>query len=363
MLFKDQLLRTYEDVIKKSENKRDGIIDGIPFPFERFSDYIPSIDRGSHTGLIGSSGTGKSTIARELFVFAPLTFGLKADYPVKVFYFALEDDEVSIIKKSMLYYMYKECNLEMTYWGINSKKRPLNDNEKRCLDQSAAYLKNFMNNLFIIDDCFTPNQIRSRMDEFEAKGYIKQGDHVIVIIDNFSNITPDLDETKHAAIGRLSAEIIRMDFCKKRGYSALSILQTDIESDKNSFRNAGTGKMSLAAIEPSTASIGDNKTVVRSFHSMLGLFNPWKYEIGNYPSADGYDISVLKNNFRSLLLLKSNNGEQTNARLGLRFRGGPGVFEELPSLLEKEQLEYIYTELRNIELAKRERNAQSKMFH
>ena len=61
-------------------------------------------------------------------------------------------------------------------------------------------------------------------------------------------------------------------------------------------------------------------------HFIWGLFNPSKYEIENYC---GYNIKLLKNYFRSLLILKQNDGN-ADVEYPFFFHGGASIMNELP---------------------------------
>lgn len=44
------------DLRKQQERKKNGISNGIPFPFPRYKEYIPDIEKGSYFGILGASG-------------------------------------------------------------------------------------------------------------------------------------------------------------------------------------------------------------------------------------------------------------------------------------------------------------------
>jgi hypothetical protein len=133
--------------------------------------------------------------------------------------------------------------------------------------------------------------------------------------------------------------------------TVIAVLQTDVESDKNSFRNSD--KAAISTLEPNTASIGDIKVIVRDFYVLLGLFHPWKYEIKRYPYHDGYDTNILRNRFRALLMLKNNEGEMA-PRLPLWFDGKHEDFSEMPSLHQSEELSKIYARIMKEEAERKE---------
>ena len=348
-----------DDILKLSADKLNGVINGVPFPYDRFKHYVPTLEKGVYSAILGSSGIGKSTLARELYVYHVLQFAHQYNYPVKIVYFALEDDKLKIMKKMFMYYAYSIFGVELSFWDINSKVKPLTPKEIEVLRKVNKFIAPLMDSIKIIDTVTTPNGMRNACDKMEEVGFFKDR-HVFVICDNFMNITPDeCDGDQWAAQSRFSSQIVRLDFCKKRGYSFIGILQTDMEQEKHSFRTVGK-QSSIASLEPSTASIAGNKGMVRDFHLLFGIFNPARYEITGYPKADDYDITQLRNHFRSVLLLKSNDGELPYGRLGLRFHGVPGHFEELPPASEKDKLNLIYQDIYERELLRIEKSAVQK---
>ena len=355
--------RVCEDIKKKSDNKKNNIIDGIPFPLERYRPYVPLIEKGIYAGVLGSSGVGKSTFTRFVYLYSVISFAIENNYPVKVMYFALEDNKEKIMKKIISHYLYVHYGVSLSFHDINSRFKPLPPDIVALLEKEKAFFDKLEKILFIIDTVSSPNGIKIACDYAKEKGTITDEDHVVAIIDNFDNVTPDKeDDSKWAAINRLSAVIIRLDFCKMRNFSVLAVLQADMEQEKHSFRAAGSGKVAVSSIEPSLASIGGSKEVARHVHLLFGIFNPWRYEIEYYPSADGYNTGKLKNNFRSLLLLKTNDGEIPYGRLGMFFNGKVEEFAELPLTENKDQLEAIYREVEARRLESRQKFTQKEMF-
>ena len=140
--------------------------------------------------------------------------------------------------------------------------------------------------------------------------------------------------------------------------TVIAVLQTDVDTDKNSYRNSD--KAPISTLEPNTASIGDIKVIIRDFYLLLGLFHPWKYEIKRYPYQDGYNTEILRNNFRSLLMLKNNEGEMA-PRLPLWFDGRKEIFAEMPDISEKDKLDKLYGDILAEATRKKELYARKKL--
>ena len=217
------------DISKKSENKRNNILDGIPFPLERYQPYVPLIEKGIYAGILGSSGVGKSTFTRFVYLYSVISFAIKNNYKVKILYFALEDNREKIMKKIISHYLFERHNLSLSFHDLNSRFKALDKQIIDVLEKEKAFFAKLEEILYIIDHVSSPNGIKKSCDIAKEKGIIKDDDHVITIIDNYDNITPDKeDDSKWSAINRLSATIIRLDFCKMRNFSVVSVLQADL---------------------------------------------------------------------------------------------------------------------------------------
>jgi hypothetical protein len=94
-------------------------------------------------------------------------------------------------------------------------------------------------------------------------------------------------------------------------------------------------------LEPSLEGFGDCKTISRDPNVILGLFAPNRY---NIPEHNTYDITVLKDNYRSLSILKYRDGEP-NIKIPLYFDGAVDHFKELPPS-DGASINKIYSELR-----------------
>jgi hypothetical protein len=147
-----------------------------------------------------------------------------------------------------------------------------------------------------------------------------------------------------------------MNLCKKLNFSFLAIVQNDMESEKNAGRYNGGN---ISSVEPTLGSFGDIKIISRSMHVIWALFNPWRYGILTYPNTKGYNIDLLRNKFRSLLMLK-NNLDEMAPRLGLYFDGSKGTFEELPAVNDEEALRKIYDKVLMEEAKIRGSRSQNK---
>lgn len=347
-----------KDIIEKKERKEQGEFNGIPFPFSRYQDYIPSIDKGMYYGILGNSGLGKSRFIRNTFVYKVLEFSWMHKYPVKIIYFALEDGKLLVYKKFIKHYLWERHKINLPQKYIDSKDKPLDQKYLDVLQADKDFYENLEKSIYIINNATTPNEIYNVcmkvINEFGATH------HIVGIIDNYANITKDdYHKSEWEAVRELSRNKIRLDLCLKHNMTMIAVLQTDFDTEKFTARNAG--KAGIASVEPNMGSIGDVKVIARDMFVLLALFSPWKYEIERYPYAEGYRIDVLRDRFRSVLMLKNNEGEMA-PRLPLYFDGANEIFAELPRLEEADKLEMLYLKIIKEEKERKEKLGNSKLF-
>lgn len=340
--------RTIEDIKKKKLNKEKGNHNMVPISYSRYSDYFEGFTPGDHIGILGMTGSGKSKITRS-WLYDILDFSIATNYKVKIIYLALEDPEIPVAKKIMSHYLFTRHNVDISAKALSSKLAPLPDKYLELLEKDRNFWAEVEDRLAIINDRQSPNKIK----DFVLKVKEKYPDHhVFVIVDNQSNLIQDEEDVSEwAAIKRFARDVVRKIFCPL-GITTITVLQVDADTEKNTFRNANKG--SLTSIEPNLSSIGDAKVVAKTMHYVFGLFDPWRFEIKEYPCQGGYKTDVLRGRFRSLIHLKSNEDEIA-PRLGLYFDGKHEVFKEMPMITETEKLNILYNQVIEEEKQKKEK--------
>ena len=339
--------RVLRDILEKKKNKESGKFNNIPFCFSRYKNYFDGFNPGEYTGLLGMTGSGKSRLVR-FWMYHMIDFILQNDYPAKIVYFALEDQEIPVGKKMLSHYLYTRQQLSIGPQALNSRDNPISDTYINAIKKDELFYRKIYNIVEVVNHLSSPNQIEAKVGEvFKQYGKTHQ---IITIIDNQSNVTKDeQDDNEWAAIKRLSRDIIRLKFCKA-GITTITVLQVDADTEKNTFRNAGKG--SLINIEPNLSSVADAKVVARSMHNVFGLFDPWRFEIPAYPNSEGYNTKLMRGKFKALIHLKTNENEM-GPRLGLYFDGLHEIFEQMPQLGDKDALNLMYEKIMREEQQKR----------
>ena len=349
---------TMADIIAKKERKEKGLHNSVPFPFSRWLHSVDGFDPGTYYQILGGTNTGKSKLKRY-FIYKIAEFAFETGYQVKVLDFSLEDDRKEVYKKTMSHYLWKHHKEDLGLKYMNSRESPLNQKYIDLLQQDSGFFNEYDQIVNVINGATSPDEIFNICKRAHDKwGSTHQ---IITFVDNISNITKDpQDSNEFEAIKRWSRNIARLKLCKEMQMTIVDIMQLDFDSEKFAHRNANKG--TIASVEPSLSSIGDSKISARNSHVIMALFSPNRYDIHQYPNSDGYNIDVLRDNFRSLLMLKNSHGE-LGGRLPLLFDGKHENFDELPRLEDRDALDKIYREIVETEKQKLAKyGSQKSMF-
>jgi hypothetical protein len=94
-------------------------------------------------------------------------------------------------------------------------------------------------------------------------------------------------------------------------------------------------------IRPTLAGLADTKNTGKDCSVMLGITNPFAFEVPRYPGDKGYDITRLRGYARFLECVLNREGE-SNGLLALYFDGAVNYFAPLPPASDATQLQKVY---------------------
>lgn len=358
------LYKIVRDRIEQNKNLREsGGYVGIPVPFTRLQDYLPSLEQGHSIGILGGTGTGKSRFARYFSIYAPYKFYKDTGYKLKIFYLPLEDSKEKVYMNLICHYLNDIYGYKVSLQELQSKgSRILPQIIMDAIYEAEDFFSEFEDIVTILDGYSDPKSIYTVLESYlldPEVGYVDEYEvdvkgrkekqtryvplqHVILLLDNYSNI--DLDdshETERAAVQEMAKKYVRGYLCNFYKVTAIQVLQTDFATERAQY--GSDGKAIMSKVEPNLASIGDVKTISRSMHIIMSLFDPSKFDFLTYPQVSQkqlkedpeaikkvYNIDVLGNKFRALKVLKNNDGD-TGVRIGLYFDAITENFTELPS--------------------------------
>jgi hypothetical protein len=320
--------RTLGKIQQNAEIKKSGKFIGIPYPYPRLTQFVPSIDKEQVICVTSFTGAAKSKFSRYTFVLYPYEFSLHNDYNFEMDYYALEDSAEKVFKNILCHYLFMKHKINISLFDLDSKFKTLSSDIIKKILEGEKYLQDFSNKVRIKDSITNPygiyKDILRRANElgelkYEEKDWgnghkvnqivgfqPKDDTHWMMMCDNLNNI----DKEKHHSDKKEAMDSFVSKDCR--------LLYSKILKMTN---------------------LGGTKEVVRAYHLVFSLFNPHKFKIENYKQ---YDIKRIGNNFRELEILKNNDGFD-NIQVPLYFDGAAEYFRELPhSDKQKDELEKFY---------------------
>lgn len=367
--------RIYDKIQANKQNLEAGKPNCIPFPFKRFRKYLPGIMRGIPYLVTASSGVGKSQITKYMFLMSVHKFlqenpqsGIKA----KIIWFALEESKEMFILSLVSNRLKEKYGVSVPVIDLLSyRENPLPSEVLRMIADCGKDVEDLLSIVDIVDTISNPTGLYKYVrdnhllktgrtldkkitvmkddgtigEEDIPDKYVPHDENVwyIVVTDHIGLLDGEKGaESTHEAMTRWSAKYTRKMLCKFYGCTVVNIQQQAADTERMQFTRDG---LSIEQkLEPSLSGLGDNKLTQRDHIVVLGLFAPVRYEIVVH---NKYNIGVLKDNYRSLSIMKTNIGE-TNIKVGLQFDGSSNSFSELPHPLdEQHELERIYDSFRN----------------
>lgn len=363
-MFRDALNRIRENWNRKVS----GLVNNIPWEnFPTLNKHIPGIIKGVYYLVTASSGVGKTQLTKALFVMEPYKYIKK--YPeknlkLKIFYFALEESKEEFMLSLISNRLKTEYNISCSVLQLQSyTEEALPEDTIKKIEECEEYFADFEKYVEVIDSISNPTGIYKYVREYARKnGTIHEreieiednkikifshyepndpDEYVIVIVDHVSLLQEEKDfhtglvMNKHQTITKWSADFSRKQLTKHFKYVVVNVQQQAADKEKQQYTHQGLSIESK--LEPSLDALGDNKLTQRDALVALGLFAPNRYEMRKHM---GYDITRLKDNYRSLKILKNRLG-RPNLKKGLYFNGESNIFIELPKS-DSEAMETFY---------------------
>jgi replicative DNA helicase len=342
----------YEKIITNKQNKEEGKMNSILFPFPRFSELFPGWEKGKYYIASANSGVGKTKLAKFLSITTVYQFiKLNPHLKYKIFYFALEETKEDFWLGVISTILYEKYNIDISPSQLKSLgnftlEQSVVEKLQECKDivnDMETYIEviDFVSNptgIFktvkrYFDDPLIGKEIQDEHNS-EAKGYEYTDPNlwVFVITDHISLLSQESIEgyrlSLHETISLFSKQYCLKKFCKKYHCITINIQQQESGKEKQEFYRGETIEEKL---EPSLDGLGENKTTQRDADVVFGLFAPARYNIQYYR---GYDIVKLGDKYRALKILKDRHHGCANRYVHLKFNGATNYFSELPKPTE-----------------------------
>jgi replicative DNA helicase len=354
------------EVIKTNRYRRlTGKYNSIVLPFSRLSRVFPGLEKGAYWIITASSGIGKTKVTKFITVTSVYDFCKKNNIPFKIFYFALEESKNDFWLDIVSYLLRLHYNLRISSTDLKSVGEDiLSEDIVNKVESVLPIVEDMKKYIEVTDDISNGYGIYKKVrayadangtyekivtdDGQEFRGeYIPNNpeEYVLVITDHISLLQAEslnkVPMTHWQSINHFSQEYCLQQFCKKLKYITINVQQQSGDQEKQQFTHKGE---SIAQkLEPTLDGLADNKLTQRDATLVLGIFAPARYGIEEHR---GYDITRLKDSYRSLKILKDRHYGLANTYIPLYMEGSCNFFKELPK--SSEMTNEKYTVLENI---------------
>ncbi len=328
----------FDNVVNKINNGRMGLNKGIDMGHKRLFDYLNGVQRSTYYLIGGELGTGKSAFVDEAFVYNPYEFIASGvpDLDMHTIYFSLEIDKDRKITKAIAKRLYETYHVLVDINYILSKgKHRINEEIYRFVMEQKEHFYRMEQYVTIIDRPQNPTGIWKELVKFAAENgkwesnkelgdftpsnYIPNNPnkYILFVIDHIGLMRLERGFNRKQNIDKLSEYAIILR--NKCGFSPVLVQQ--LNRDMSS-----SGRFNINRVEPQLSDFKETGNTQEDADVVLALFSPARYDIKAFY---GYNTMLLKNNFKSLHLLKNRDGE-ADKMLGMGFIGKTGSFFELP---------------------------------
>lgn len=352
--------------LKNLEYRRNRVLNGdincIPLPFNRFIADLPGIEQGTYYLISGLSKSSKTQLTNYLFVYNSLLYAY--DNPnklsVKFFYFPLEETPESITLRFISFLLWIKFKIRVSPTDLKSTNsdKPLDDSilEKLHNEEIQSILRFYESKVEFLSDRNPTGvwKVAKNYAENNGKTFYKDlkikdkntgleetmkvfdyytpnnpNEYVFIIVDHVSLIDPEKGYQLRESINKLSEYMVILR--NRYNYIPVVVQQQSVETGNLEAFKANK-------IRPTLAGLGDSKYTGRDCTVMIGITNPFAFEL---PEYYGYDIRKLRGNFRIMEIVLNRNGI-SNGICPLYFDGAINYFKELPKPNEREELNKVY---------------------
>ena len=323
-------------VLTNLEDRRQRVLRGdincIPSPFKNFQRDFPGIEQGKMYLISGASKSGKSQLTSFLFLYNSILYAY--EHPdkvrIKVFYFPLEETPEKITIRFMCYLLYKLSDRKIRVSPMHLQSvtagnavepeilELLNSIEYRSIldffedrvlflqeRNPTGYWKTI--NKYAQDNgtihkkkVIMENKETGFPTEKEIFDYYTPNDpeeYVITIVDHISLVEQERGMTLKQCIDKLTE--YAMVFRNHYNYIPVLIQQQNMDTiSLDAYKNN--------KVRPTLAGLADSKDPGKATSVMLGITNPYAFELPYYPypndenNPNNYLIRNLKGYFRYL---------------------------------------------------------------
>lgn len=153
---------------------------------------------------------------------------------------------------------------------------------------------------------------------------------VIVVVDHMSALKSENSKTesKHSSMEKWTSYFAKKYITKKWKWTCVDLLQQMFDQDRGGAYNQ-KGEVLIRKVEPRLETLGNNKEIARYYYVIIGLFNPYYYNIAEYPLLNSYDITHFEDSYRCGIILKNRYG-LPGQKISFYFYGNSFLWKEMP---------------------------------
>lgn len=346
-----------------------GGINCIPSPFPSFRRDFPGIEQGKYYLVSGASKSGKTQLASFLFLYTPVLYSYHHPDKLRlqIFYYPLEETPEKITMRFMCYLLYILSGMKIRISPMQlqsvDEREPVDSSILEILHslEYQSILRYYEDHVHFMSarnptgawrdinayaeeagtihkkTITVENRQTGVTQEKEVFDYYEPKDkdeYVIIIWDHAANTSLEQGKNLKDTIDKLSEYM--MIFRNKYNYTPVLLQQQNAETlSLDAFK--------ANKIRPTLAGLADSKNPGKDCSVMLGITNPFSFELPKYPSnSHGFDITKLKGYARFLEVVLNREGE-SNGMIGLYFDGAVNYFAPLPRFDDVTNLNKVYS--------------------
>lgn len=334
----------------KGEN--NGLSLGLP----KLQEYVPGIQPGNIYLIGGETGSGKSMLAINNFVYNPYEDYInnyKEKMNLKIFVISCEMSKSALGIRAISRLLYNKFGIiaDTNYILSRGKNRISGDIYNKTLELKDYFDK--MNDHIEIFPSMNPTGIRNTILRYVNENGKTFNKHVKTHdgkeIDVFDKYVPNKKQLILVLVDHISIVKSEKGFNKKEKIDKLFEYEIALRDMFGvSFVNvqqlnrsmSSTDRFKLGSVEPQLSDFKDSGDSTDASNYVMAIFSPQRYEISPYRN---YLINKkdggIGDRFRSIKLLKNREGSYDKI-LGTMFLGESGYIKELPRADEMERSFY-----------------------
>lgn len=346
----------FELVLNAVNSGREGNNKGIPIPFPRLRQYLPSIQQGTYYLTGAGTKIGKTSLVDDLFFFGSLDYRLSNpdNFELDIDYFSFEINSKAKFVKCISRQLWHDFGLIVDVNTILSRgENYCSDEIYELVSGYASFFEKIEDYFTIIEDNENPTGVwKYILNKAKKRGTVlyknvnkdPKGEPImkfdryepndpnlywLVIIDHIALLGDERGFTLKQNIDKLSQYMVIL----RNNFNIIPVIIQQLNFDTDNDDRYKSNRLT-----PTLRDFGDSKYTTRDANVIMSLFSPYRHGITQF---EGYDVTKLGNKYRNLEILENREGEP-NINVGLNFIDSVGTFRELPRAKEMTDPMYKY---------------------